>query len=716
MLNGSQQTINVANNDDVTFRSEANYNDFQGLYIDNSLVDRSNYTVTEGSTIITIKAAYISNMKDGEHTIDIVSTNGMASTTFEVVDTNVYALSGTWVFNTNVPIPSTGAISKDMHQTLSFTSNGNSYNQMYVGTNGGGLMVAYCVNVSSLPDGDWNTIYVDDEMTTPYWVNDAYKTVCFANSQSVSKEFYEWFTANATKQETYTLSGKWKWNDVLTYHDNSNWLDTAPDGITTNTLPKLHFSCIINGEVQEFNYISFQTNCDLVYRNYTVVNNTNLHVAETVIYGDPVWLQDDIAKIIDFGTEEYEINEYFWNWFMQNATPYEEPTYALSGKWVFNNIVRPVNGENIIENISFTSDGQTFNEIEVCMPTQTSFAVAFGWLNYGPETSGVGADFQYFGDVFNGGCASLWYNNNTENLNLRLIDFGSTPQSVSKEFYTWFIANATNEFVIDGSWMWNDVLKFNENYTSGEIYSEPIVFTSSSYKFNNIKLWSPEGIMLAIEYTIYDAPYGDGIGIFEYYKEQYGDGSQYWDNAFKVMNFGNVEQVVSPEFYTWFTSNAARVSGEITVGFLHNYDMFYMYEPFAFEIGMTWEEFVYSDYNKNLNTGEPLFTIENGYEMAGAFLNGDTVQSLGGGICQVSTTLYNAAIDAGMLIEERRNHMFVPSYADAGKDATVVWGSTDFKFENRRAYPIKIEASVSGGIAKIKRTEKSRPEQYTGFG
>ena len=46
--------------------------------------------------------------------------------------------------------------------------------------------------------------------------------------------------------------------------------------------------------------------------------------------------------------------------------------------------------------------------------------------------------------------------------------------------------------------------------------------------------------------------------------------------------------------------------------------------------------------------------------------------------------------------------MFVPSYADAGKDATVVWGSTDFKFENRRDYPIKIDTYVSGGTARVR--------------
>ena len=77
-------------------------------------------------------------------------------------------------------------------------------------------------------------------------------------------------------------------------------------------------------------------------------------------------------------------------------------------------------------------------------------------------------------------------------------------------------------------------------------------------------------------------------------------------------------------------------------------------------------------------------TIAAGYKNAAIYQDGQVTDGLGGGICQISTTLYNAAIEAGMLIEERRNHMFVPSYAGAGKDATVVWGSTDFKFENRR--------------------------------
>lgn len=105
-------------------------------------------------------------------------------------------------------------------------------------------------------------------------------------------------------------------------------------------------------------------------------------------------------------------------------------------------------------------------------------------------------------------------------------------------------------------------------------------------------------------------------------------------------------------------------------------------------------------------------TTAAGYKNAAIYQDGEVVDGLGGGICQISTTLYNAAIDAGMLIEERRNHMFVPSYADAGKDATVVWGSTDFKFENRRSYPIKIDASVSNGVARVRIYGLKTDEEY----
>ncbi len=94
-------------------------------------------------------------------------------------------------------------------------------------------------------------------------------------------------------------------------------------------------------------------------------------------------------------------------------------------------------------------------------------------------------------------------------------------------------------------------------------------------------------------------------------------------------------------------------------------------------------------------------TSSAGYKNAAIYQDGEVVDGIGGGICQISSTLYNAAIAADMEIEQRRNHMFVPSYVKAGRDATVVWGAQDFQFKNRRNYPVKIEADVSGGVATV---------------
>ena len=94
-------------------------------------------------------------------------------------------------------------------------------------------------------------------------------------------------------------------------------------------------------------------------------------------------------------------------------------------------------------------------------------------------------------------------------------------------------------------------------------------------------------------------------------------------------------------------------------------------------------------------------TIAAGYKEAAIFSDGQVTNGVGGGICQVTTTLYNAAVKADLDITSRRNHMFIPSYIGGGKDATVAWGSTDFKFVNSRDYPIKIKSSVSDGVCTV---------------
>ena len=104
-------------------------------------------------------------------------------------------------------------------------------------------------------------------------------------------------------------------------------------------------------------------------------------------------------------------------------------------------------------------------------------------------------------------------------------------------------------------------------------------------------------------------------------------------------------------------------------------------------------------FSYNQTVGER--TIAAGYKEAGAYAGGRVVQDVGGGICQTSSTLYNAVLYANLEIVERSNHQFLTSYVDAGRDATVSWGSIDFKFKNTRSYPIKIEAKVKNGVCEM---------------
>jgi vancomycin resistance protein YoaR len=91
------------------------------------------------------------------------------------------------------------------------------------------------------------------------------------------------------------------------------------------------------------------------------------------------------------------------------------------------------------------------------------------------------------------------------------------------------------------------------------------------------------------------------------------------------------------------------------------------------------------------------FTEENGYAMAGSFLNGKTVDSLGGGICQVSSTLYNAVLNAELEIVERSPHSMMVTYVQASADAAIAGTWKDLKFRNSTDAPIYIEAYTTDG-------------------
>ncbi|NLO49061.1 MAG: hypothetical protein GX111_12225 [Clostridiales bacterium] len=94
-------------------------------------------------------------------------------------------------------------------------------------------------------------------------------------------------------------------------------------------------------------------------------------------------------------------------------------------------------------------------------------------------------------------------------------------------------------------------------------------------------------------------------------------------------------------------------------------------------------------------------TPEKGYGKAAAYLNGEVVQETGGGICQVSSTIYYCVLYADLEVVYRTYHMYPSAYLPLGMDATVSWGGPDFKFKNNTEYPIKIHAWRDGYTCNV---------------
>lgn len=114
-------------------------------------------------------------------------------------------------------------------------------------------------------------------------------------------------------------------------------------------------------------------------------------------------------------------------------------------------------------------------------------------------------------------------------------------------------------------------------------------------------------------------------------------------------------------------------------------------------------------YNKTLGAR----TAAAGFKNGKVYEGGEVVDGIGGGICQISSTLYNAVVMANLQTVERRNHQFVTSYVGPGRDATVVYGAIDFKFKNTRKYPVRLKASAVNGIATVTIYGIKEENEYT---
>ena len=105
-------------------------------------------------------------------------------------------------------------------------------------------------------------------------------------------------------------------------------------------------------------------------------------------------------------------------------------------------------------------------------------------------------------------------------------------------------------------------------------------------------------------------------------------------------------------------------------------------------------------------------TAEKGYKPAGAYSSGKTVETIGGGICQVSSTIYYCCLVADLEIVNRLPHSYVSSYMPMGMDATVSWGGPEFTFRNNTNYPIRIETWVEGGYVHCKLVGTDEKDYY----
>lgn len=94
-------------------------------------------------------------------------------------------------------------------------------------------------------------------------------------------------------------------------------------------------------------------------------------------------------------------------------------------------------------------------------------------------------------------------------------------------------------------------------------------------------------------------------------------------------------------------------------------------------------------------------TAENGYKMAGVFSNGEVIQGMGGGVCQVSSTVYAASLKAGLEIVERHPHSMPVSYIPVGMDATISYPALDLRIKNNQQVPVLFKATTQNKKVKI---------------
>lgn len=110
------------------------------------------------------------------------------------------------------------------------------------------------------------------------------------------------------------------------------------------------------------------------------------------------------------------------------------------------------------------------------------------------------------------------------------------------------------------------------------------------------------------------------------------------------------------------------------------------------------------------------WSMDQGYVKAPVSYDGELIRAYGGGVCQTSTTLYNAALLAGLPIVERHPHVFAPHYVPPGRDAAVAQKTIDLRFRNCYAWPLRIRAVVRADLLDIRLLGSETPTMRSDVG
>lgn len=160
-----------------------------------------------------------------------------------------------------------------------------------------------------------------------------------------------------------------------------------------------------------------------------------------------------------------------------------------------------------------------------------------------------------------------------------------------------------------------------------------------------------------------------------------------------------VVEETKPQYTKEYYSNVKDVIGEYTTPHNNNKDRT---ENLIIACNKMNGSIVYPGEDFATHAAISPISTKNGYKAAPIFVSGEVKDGLGGGICQVSTTLYNAVLLAELKVIERRNHSLPVTYIELGKDATMAGTQIDFVFENTTQYPVFIESLVHGGKVTIR--------------